>query len=899
MAKRMVQTDFAASDGGTFTFELWDTASVSADNDYKIHLDAEGFSVDWKGSGGSYAPIISSTLKATMFLNEEQRGVIMPAIYDEDEFRVAVKILKDNNLWWVGIVHAEQCSEQIQDCIIAVEIGASDGLAMLENIDFKTDAGDRYTGFTSAQQVIWNCLKKIPCHSLWGTQLHAVAMYEWPLMKPVTATTTTFSYTGSDFTDRGVLDYLQIAPRTFYDTAPKERIKLYGNDFINKYKYSPDAFEPCKRVIEDILTSLGASICFANGSFHIWDYAGKIADTSSGLVNGVYYTVKADGDLEAVASSLNREVTVEKGMSEFKKGMTRKGVYAYRAASQTHINAGSDLIYTNGIPFNISRLAQIENGSNNEFSPYVHGPTMDFPDPSTGTYAGYFGYFDGDVQDLALSPLDGEVRIKFGGSAEYMKDTGANTSIARCRVEAYNGTNWYRLSRPIRTLYYTSSSTSGTPVTYQMSIDGGSPYYAPRYWSGAYEWIIDSDSKYGDAWLEVPMGSDSDVLESGTSLHVGQTDFPELNFFAPPCTKLSGDTDNTLEYTNENERAYFEWRHDVVYELDGIAGTVERMKINGFQQVQSDVWWRHNELYDIDGNLLDIGTHYFSGTANEYRTAEYAGDTNASGTGPLGLDVFRLNGVQLWIGDGDMEYDATYSFTPATPKGYEIAEMPNTRLGASFSHSGQARHSRYVTYVHDDLTTLQDRIKFISSFDTNEEDTMGQMACWQYMQARGCVRQQVSGSLFQVCGRTNSSIVYPYNRLITSKLNQGVEETFSVDSCGFTLSEATQKLELTKVTNASYITGTTAEDTDYNKGPSRPKRPSAGNMTLDRYISRKVADNTAVTDAFDLTGWSGQVSVLDIDTAVNKVQTTSPITDADLGGGGSGSDLITILLQRF
>lgn len=889
MARRYVKTDFVSSDSVTYTFELWDLTGTGADRDYVIDLDAEGFSVDWKSGGGDYSPLVSSTLSATMFLNEEQRGEIMPLIYSEDEFRVGVKVLRGGAMWWSGIVHAEQCTEEVTDCTIAVQLGASDGLGMLEHVDWKDAAGDYYTGFMTAREVIWEAFKKLPHYPLFAVTAQ-IGMVEWPLMKPITDATTDFQYLGTDTLYRGTLDVLNVAPTTFYQTRYDERLKLYGTEFFNKYRFKPIEFEPCKKVIEDILISLGASMSYANGAWHVWDWSHKMT-VDDASVDIVVSTVTSGGSLEQFKTAGSR--VVEQGNREFKKGAVRRGVYAFSGATHEHVNAGSDLILTKGKPRDIAPLILNELGSNNDWSPSVGGVTSLFPDPSQGDL-GYWNTMTGDRQDLEWAALESEIRIKFGGKMDYTNILNKDASIARCRIECYNGTNWYRLSRPVRSLYFTSQSTSGSPVTQVCTInDGGdTALWVPKFWAGAYEWVIDTDPTYADAWLEVPLGSSDESVIEGTTVAMLQTDFPNLDFFAPPGTNLENGSDNVLEKTSEEGYRNFLWRHDVTYELAGITGTVERIKMENFQLLSGTTDWVHNALYDVNGNLLPVGSHTYG---SYYYESPAIGEAGV-GVQPQGAEVFWLNGYELFIGDGSSEYDLRYSFYPTTQNGYEVKELPNSRLGANYTNSGQGENSRYYATVYNAPAALNENVRFISNLDgVTVENASGRLICKNYMEARGGVTQRVDGALFGPYFRDMPDPVYPYSQLKTSKLS-GSDEVFSVEGCSFSLTEEEQRLELMRVSGVNGITGTEVDEQGPSKG-STPRRPPIRVSSVTRYLGERVASAEAVTDIFDLTDFTGTISVNDINNTIDLVQVTSPITDEDLGGGG-GSGLLPIFMAR-
>ena len=93
-----------------------------------------------------------------------------------------------------------------------------------------------------------------------------------------------------------------------------------------------------------------------------------------------------------------------------------------------------------------------------------------------------------------------------------------------------------------------------------------------------------------------------------------------------------------------------------------------------------------------------------------------------------------------------------------------------------------------------------------------------------------------------------------------------------------------------------------AEDEDGRpgRGPFAGNGGASDDTGFDSYIGTKTASIEDVTEHFDALGMTGQITVTEIQDKINKVQTTNPITDDDLGGGGdtAGSDLLQIFLEK-
>ena len=924
MARRLINTDYVNSAGDTFTLELWDMDSAAANLDHTVELGAEGFQIGWDASAREYSPIVGSQCEFTMFATEAQRSVIMPRLYaDSSEFSLCVLIRRGGAPWWAGMVHAEDTTEVIEDGFITISITASDGLGMLSGFDFKDDSGNEYNGIRPVSQMLHEILRKLPHTELWATTGYPF-MQEWELMKPVKSLGL-FSYTDVGGDDRGVFDYLRVAPQQFYSVAQKDRDQTFGSKFVNVAKYDEQGFINSRDIVEDVMASIGASICFADGKWQVWDWAKQRVENSPSSDDVIQYLVTSGGLLETGKTSINNAVIMEGAYSEtgstayigvgpknlFKRGAVRRGVFPYRGASQKHENSGSDLIfaeaegYSNPIGQPILRL---DANSSNTYNSSISSNTQDFPNNAgnpTGAEAGFYYRTDFAQAELAIPPFasGGSIKIDMAGSCKYETNLSGDVTTIRQRLEMSDGTTTWRLSRPVRTLKYTSTSTSGTPVLAGVSIDGVSTYY-PKYWQGNFEWIPNSDGRYADAWLETPMGFNDEVIEEGTAVRMLQTDYPGIKFYAPPGTKLQSGSDNILEQTDDDSYRQYVWRHSRVYTTPPAATSLTSVSCYGLHMCQFSSGGGPNMLYDINGNLLDIGTDDFGG--NTYRTADSVSDTNTFGDTPTELEQWKYSGLVVHTGDGSEAYDTTAVFLPATKKGYEIKNLPTTRLGASFINSGNSVFGRYLASDFTDYALTEDNLKILQSYDDGVSDvSFSRGVCRAFMQARHRMRESVSANMFAQLGEENA-IVYPFSRLVTNVLDPDTE-VFAIDTVTYKMLEGEQRLEMTKAPSSAEanIAGTDlAEDGDRpgGRGPFSGNGGVADDDGFDSYIGGKTATIEDVTEHFDASGMTGQITITEIQDKIDKVQTTNPITDDDLGGGGGTGlfgDLFPVFIKRF
>ena len=913
MAKRIINTSLTNSNQEQFTFELWDLNGAPVPLDYIVEFAEDGFSINWDSHGNTYSPIIGSKMECTMFITETQRSVIMPLLYGEQEFNACVVIKKGGANWWTGIVHAEEISEVIGDGYITVTLGASDGLGMLKNFDFKDVSGNKLTGTYTARDILYEVLKKIPSTPLWATTA-SVFMQEWPINQPVIAADSyLFSNTDLLGDNYGVLDYLRMKPNTFYN-APKEGWEKIGSELLNVKRWSEEEFYDCHTVVESVMASLGASLCFAEGKWQVWDFMRDMADHGTGSDNLIQYSVTSGGLLESSLTTANRNVFLKNAYAEvgvtayeqsagnqFRRGATRQAAFPFRGAVQEHIQAGSDVIASEGLGWTtFGNLLNFDTDSTNTYDPVFGGSKMKFPNafPILNRLN-----FDIDEISIADGANNGEIRMNISGDVKYEKNQATKLMTCRLRVAVTSNGTDYRLSRPVRTIKYTSTSTSGSPVLFGVTVSGTPAQtgtYYPKYWQGAYEWVPDSDPRYSDAWLEWPLGANQNIAEEGITSRFLQTDYPNIEFFTPPNTRVGGN-DNELDYVNDDDRRTFVWRHDYTYETPTTGASITNLIVDEFHLCEWNRGDGPNLLYDINGTLQAIGTNSIGGMF--YRTPTLFGVT-PSGTAPQGVSNFRYSGAVIYNGDGTNEFDSTAAFIAATPKGYDIAQLPPTMLGASLVNTGNSVHGRYLTSSFSDYSTTEDNMKLRSPWDTNlVGDSFSSLVCETFMQSRYRVRQTVSGSLFQPY-KAGSEIVYPYNRLVANRLSPNTE-TYAVNSCQYQLRDGEQRLELyvapqSAETNIAGTTQYSEESGGKGKGGTNGGRP-AGNDT-DAVFDGKVLSIEDITEHFDASGMVGSISITEIQDKINKVQTTNPITDDDLGGGGSTGkfgDIFPIFIKRF
>ena len=918
MARRLVNTTIK-NHKDEFTIELWDMTSAAADLDHVCEVDVNGFNISWDSGSGEKNELVGSTCEWTMFMNEAVRSAVMPVAFSSDEFRLCVRIMKGSTPWWCGIVHAENVVEEIGDGIITVSFSASDGLGILDNYDFKQADGTKYSGAMSAAELIWEALRKLPHTSLYALTGYEV-LREFPIVRPVTDNSGGLFNLTSTAGDYGTLDYLKTNPNTFYHSSQGAEHSMFTDKVLSREKYRPNKHTSSKKVVQDIMASLGASICFAEGRWNVFDRKEHIINPqTSATVMRTYVTSGGDLDpsrskMQADVAVLDHDALIETGTNiantksqlAFRKGASRKGLYPYSGATQKHVDAGSDLLYNNGIgyasqtgEFNRTNVFN-EPGFDQPLFHFVRNgngasqPTLqrsfgkdaqwewigcEFPVPNNNDneLRGLFGMYELNDRDNEITEInlpdgnnDGKIRVHISGDIQYtpnrlvgvgVPDAEGSLMIYKTRVEAWDGTNWLRLNRPVRTLTYDSEGN-----TADINIQGSGRYQV-KFWTGVYEWVSPASARYNDCWLDIPMGANEGILEEGTATKFMQTDYPAIDAYTPPMCALDGESDNELTTDDSTDRRMFVWRHDHIYDLP-TTNNITKLRL---QTPVIEEWAADsgpNVLYNSSGTELSIGTH--DGFPTYRTTNSLASFNTGNGVRPNAVEDMQFSGVEVYYGDGSREFDAIATCFPNTQNGKEVVNLTPTRLGASYTNTGKAVNSRWTSSDFISPTTQEDNLKFVRDGDNSfVKESLGALVTSNVMQVRGVMRQLITGEMFQTYdGRPSSSILYPYQTLLIRNLDAATLRIVPT-SLTYALLDSAQQIEgiVGPASAESNIAVTEEYQEDGVRGPSR--KP-----TLSK------PDNSDLSD-FVTTG----------------SQTGG--TGGGTGGGGQFGDIFPIFIKRY
>jgi hypothetical protein len=828
--------------------------------------------------------------------------------------------MKGSTPWWCGIVHAENIVEEIGDGIIKVSFSASDGLGILDNYDYKEIDGSKYSGSMSASELIWEALRKLPHTSLYALTGYEV-LREYQIPRPVTDNGGSIFTVNTASGAYGTLDYLKTNPNTFYHSTQAEEHGMFTDKLLSIERYRPNKFTSSKKVVQDVMASLGSSICFSEGRWNVFDRKEHLISPSA-TQQIVQHYVTAAGDLDPSRNGQSTGVAVvdhdsfkEVGSTayannshlEFKRGASRKGLYPYSAATQKHTDAGSDLLYNNGVGYATTSGQFNRTNVFNEpgfDQPLFHfkrngnfasAPTSqrsfqkdaqwqwigcEFPVPnnSDNELRGLFGMYNLNDRDNLIEEInlpdgnnEGKIRIHMSGDIQYtpnrlvglgVPDSEGSLMIYKTRVEAWDGTNWLRLNRPVRTLRYDSEGTEGG-----VNILGSGTYHI-KFWTGVYEWVSPSSTRYNDSWLDIPLGANEGILEEGATTKFMQTDYPSLDVYTPPMCSLDGSSDNVLTVDESTDRRMYVWRHDHMYDLP-TTNNITKLRL---QTPVIEEWASNtgpNLLYNSSGTLLSIGTHDGYPT---YRTTNSLTSFN-SGTGvrPNSVEDMQFSGAEVWYGDGSTEFDAVAVCIPDIMNGKEVVNLTPTRLGASYTNTGKSTNSRWTSSDWVSPTVQEDNIRFVRHSDQAFiKESLGALVTNNVMQVRGVMRQLLTGEMFQAFdGLSASSILYPYNVLYITGLDASTLRVVPT-SVSYTLLESAQQIEgiVGPSSAESNIAVTDEYQEDGVRGPSR--KP-----TLSKPDNSDLSDFVTVGSQDTGTGGGGGV------------------------GGGQFGDIFPIFIKRF
>ena len=190
MAGERLYSEFTDDDGNDWRVSIYDTnAAWNVANAESFVLGSEGFVLAYSGNNEQqYQAIIGSSVEFTLFEETSDHTQTLDLLYSFAEGRLLLNIYRDpdgdNELYWRGVILAEQVERADEPTPTAVRITASDDLANLKDVEFSLSLGDvGASGLQVVKQCI-RCLGGLRTYSLWAdtepifryindTELHA------------------------------------------------------------------------------------------------------------------------------------------------------------------------------------------------------------------------------------------------------------------------------------------------------------------------------------------------------------------------------------------------------------------------------------------------------------------------------------------------------------------------------------------------------------------------------------------------------------------------------------------------------------------------------------------------------------------------------------------------------
>lgn len=118
----------------------------------------------------SHAPVLSSAATVAFQIDGGTLESLVTDFIGAAEQRFRLEIRKGADLFWVGLILTDDVTKQDKEWPYIFEVKATDGLALLKDIDYN-NAGSDYTGKERCTDHLINALNKIGTADLFGTPL--------------------------------------------------------------------------------------------------------------------------------------------------------------------------------------------------------------------------------------------------------------------------------------------------------------------------------------------------------------------------------------------------------------------------------------------------------------------------------------------------------------------------------------------------------------------------------------------------------------------------------------------------------------------------------------------------------------------------------------------------------
>lgn len=316
------RNSFYSLDNVNYQVDIYDSAYSSTVN--LFNTDTAGFKLSYNGITERCDPVMASTLTIPCIVEDTAFETFINDIMTSQEERFTVVVYKGVNVYWRGVLLADQVQKEDISFPYSFNLTFTDGIARLRDIEYK-NGGSSYTGRETLLKHILNCLSHTGTGGLFLTSdtFLQTSINWYDVHHQFTATKCPMAYT-------------DLNHAIFYEIA---------EDGTTTYK-------KCSDVLEMILRTFNARIFMANGYYNIV----QVQDFPNAYTT--YRKFKKDGTYISSAGSSFRVSQVS---------TTRKagGVYKYFPP----LYAVKKIYKT-----------KITNAANNNFLPpaYSYNPAVSF-----------------------------------------------------------------------------------------------------------------------------------------------------------------------------------------------------------------------------------------------------------------------------------------------------------------------------------------------------------------------------------------------------------------------------------------------------------------------------------------------------------------------------------------
>ena len=173
MAGERLYSEFKNDDGDVFRVSIYDTdVTWNVANRESFKLGGDGFTLSYSGNNEQqHQPVIPSSVEFTLYEETSDHTQTLDLLYSSAEGRLLLEIYSDpdgdNDIYWRGVILAEQVERNDEAFPTAVRLTASDDLGNLKDVDFSLTLGDVGGSGLQITKHLVRCLGGLRQYQLW------------------------------------------------------------------------------------------------------------------------------------------------------------------------------------------------------------------------------------------------------------------------------------------------------------------------------------------------------------------------------------------------------------------------------------------------------------------------------------------------------------------------------------------------------------------------------------------------------------------------------------------------------------------------------------------------------------------------------------------------------------